>query len=267
MSLPDETFSIDTPENVIFGYDVAGIGSRFLAGLVDGMLTLILQTIVLFTIYVGLITLLNDLGNMDENVVLAIIGIVLLIEFGIYWGYYIFFEVAWNGQSPGKRWVGLRVIRGDGTPIGLSESIIRNLMRIIDFLPVYYGLGIIVMFFNRQSRRLGDLVADTLVIHDHMVNLKKLVEDGNMVLGAASLNPIEATADGMPIGRLTNQEIQMAEDFLRRRENLPNHINLAYVILKALYTRMGINDPLPQAFEVEDKIVAIVRATRKNTAQ
>lgn len=267
MPLSDETFSIDTPENVIFGYDVAGIGSRFLAGLVDGLLTLIVQTIVLLTIYIGVATLFGNLGEAGEQVMYAVIGLIVLLEFAIYWGYYIFFEVAWNGQSPGKRWVGLRVIRNDGTPIGLSESIIRNLMRIIDFLPVYYGVGLITMFLNRQSRRLGDLVAGTLVVHDRMTSLKKVVEEGNLILRTSSLNPIEATAEGLPVERLSSQEIQMAEDFLRRRESLPNHVNLAYVVLKALYTRMGINAALPPAIEVEDKIVAIVKATRKTPAE
>src|SRR5215510_11634669 len=89
-----------------------------------------------------------------------------LASFVLFWGYYIFFEMLWNGQTPGKRWVGLRVIRTDGTPITLSESFIRNLTRLVDFLPAAYGIGIISMFLDKQSRRLGDLAAGTLVVHD-----------------------------------------------------------------------------------------------------
>ncbi len=95
-----------------------------------------------------------------------IVAILGLISFILLWGYYIFFEILWNGQSPGKRWVGLRVIRIDGTPITLSESIIRNLVRIIDFLPTAYGVGVVTMFINTNSRRVGDLAAGTIVVHD-----------------------------------------------------------------------------------------------------
>src|SRR5262249_1027168 len=154
MTLPDELLSIDTPENVAFGYTVAGIGSRFLAALVDTIIIVTLQIIVLLVSGFALnrLDLIDALGAW----LAAIFG---LIAFLMFWGYYIFFEMLWNGQSPGKRWAGLRVIRVDGTPVTLAESIIRNLVRIIDFLPIGYGLGIVTMFVNDQARRLGDMAA------------------------------------------------------------------------------------------------------------
>ncbi|MEK7327557.1 MAG: RDD family protein, partial [Chloroflexota bacterium] len=102
----------------------------------------------------------------ESPVIAWLVAIFGLISFAFFWGYYILFEMLWNGQSPGKRWVGLRVIRTDGTPITLTESIIRNLVRLVDFLPAYYGVGVVTMFINEQSRRLGDLAAGTLVVHD-----------------------------------------------------------------------------------------------------
>ena len=82
------------------------------------------------------------------------------------WGYFVFFEVIWHGQTPGKRWVGLRVIKEGGYPLGFVDSVIRNVVRLADFLPAYYMLGAIVMFIDPRSRRLGDLAAGTLVVRE-----------------------------------------------------------------------------------------------------
>src|SRR5262249_33255826 len=126
---------------------------------------------------------------------LAVFG---LVAFAFLWGYYIFFEMAWNGQSPGKRWVGLRVMRLDGTPLTLSESIIRNLVRLVDFLPAYYGVGVVAMFISSQSRRLGDLAAGTVVVHDRAaVTLASLAASAQVTPAAG---PVVAS---LPVERLT----------------------------------------------------------------
>ena len=167
MNTPDDTLRIDTPENVIFGYRVAGIGSRFLAAIIDSLLIVVLEVVVNAAVLLlaRFIFRVSFAGNDDAGLA-WLLGIFGLIAFAFLWGYYIFFEMLWNGQSPGKRRMGLRVLRLDGTPITLSESIIRNLVRLVDFLPAYYGVGVVVMFINSQARRLGDLAAGTVVVHD-----------------------------------------------------------------------------------------------------
>src|SRR5262249_22782148 len=158
---------IDTPENVVFGYRVAGIGSRFLAAIIDSALIVVLEIVVNLALLLVVLNLFRESLNSNDNAAIAwLLGLFGLIAFAILWGYYIFFELLWNGQSPGKRRMGLRVLRMDGTPITLSESIIRNLVRLVDFLPAYYGVGVVVMFIDGQSRRLGDLAAGTVVVHD-----------------------------------------------------------------------------------------------------
>ena len=165
----DDYLHIDTPENVAFGYEVAGIGSRFLAALVDTLLIVILQVIVNVTLLLLVAAFLDfrldDLNGLPSGWawVAAAFG---LVAFAFLWGYYIFFELLWNGQSPGKRMVGLRVLRANGAPITLAESLIRNLVRLIDFLPMYYGVGVVTMFIDSKSRRLGDLAAGTLVVRE-----------------------------------------------------------------------------------------------------
>lgn len=257
--MSDETLNIDTPENVIFGYRVAGIGSRFLAALVDTTLILVLQLVVNFAVLlVARYVFRLSFSTGDETGLAWLLAVFGLIAFAFLWGYYIFFEMVWNGQSPGKRWVGLRVMRMDGTPITLSESIIRNLVRLVDFLPAYYGVGVVAMFVNSQARRLGDLAAGTVVVHDRAaVTLESLA--------AAPARP-NAGPSGMvsagqwPVERLTSRDLEMAEDFLRRRETLANRPALARRIAQALLTRMGADPALAEHVPGEVLIREILEA-------
>lgn len=255
MSLPDETLAIETPENVAFGYQVAGLGSRFLATMIDTLLIGVLQFAVILVVLL-ILRAVDALGGSDEATgwVIAILGIVATI---FYWGYYVFFEMLWNGQTPGKRWVNLRVIRGDGTPITLSESLIRNLARLVDFLPAAYGIGIITMFIDKQSRRLGDLAAGTLVVHDRApIAIQDLLAKGNINWEGIT----KVSVEDFPIERLTNKELSLIEDFLRRREHLTHRDQLAVQILNTLYERVGLPLPkliYPPRYDAEDRLASI----------
>jgi uncharacterized RDD family membrane protein YckC len=258
MALPDDYLSIDTPENVAFGYDVAGIGSRFLAALVDTILILVLLIVVNLPLFLLAGVLSASLTDQISIWVFAVSG---LISFALFWGYYIFFEIIWNGQSPGKRWVGLRVIRADGTPITLVETIIRNLVRLVDFLPAYYGVGVVTMFVNEQSRRLGDLAAGTLVVHDRAtITLESLAMEKSS--SSDSAQPVSAATADLPIERLTSRDIQMVEDFLRRGNQLSNRAALARRLLLALFERMDLPDPHMDSGEAERLLGEIVQASR-----
>jgi len=231
----NETLRIDTPENVSFAYPVAGLGTRFMAAIVDTLLILLLQ----FLAYALLSrTLLHDSQSLLSSWLVAIYS---LIGFVFLWGYYIFFELLWNGQSPGKRWVGLRVIRTDGMPISVAESLIRNLVRTVDFLPVGYGVGVVTMFINGQSRRLGDLAAGTLVVYDRHTSPLPVLSGAPGVL----LRPREdgsADLPDLPVERLSNQDILLIQQFFSRRTDMVQSDALAAQILSATYKRMGITD-------------------------
>ncbi|MCI0579073.1 MAG: RDD family protein, partial [Chloroflexi bacterium] len=253
----DDFLNIDTPENVVFGYQVAGIGSRFLAAMVDTIAIVILQIVVLWTLALALNIL--ELGENSGGAWLA--AIFSLLSFVLLWGYYIYFESVWNGQTPGKRWAKLRVIRTDGTPITLAEVVIRNLVRLVDFLPIFYGVGIVTMFVNEQSRRLGDLAAGTLVVHEReAVTLDSLAARPAVAstLGFRFL-PSDESPD-LPVERLTAEDIQMAEDFLRRRRELPNSAELASRIARVLYSRMEVPPTRVEGWEAEKAVALIVRA-------
>jgi uncharacterized RDD family membrane protein YckC len=259
VTIPDDYLNIDTPENVVFGYDVAGIGSRFLAALVDTFCILVLEAIVYITLF---LIARNFFGTLAENdrTFIWLAALLGLIAFAFFWGYYIFFEMLWNGQSPGKRWVGLRVIRTDGTPVTLAESIIRNLVRLVDFLPAYYGVGVVTMFINEQSRRLGDLAAGTLVVRDRAtVTLESLTAKPTPV---DSLFP-PPTSTHLPLERLSYRDRQIAEEFLRRRDGLTNRPALAVQLAQSLRQRMGLSSQALTPIEAETFIIELVQASQQ----
>lgn len=253
MSLPEETFDIQTPENVAFGYQVAGIGSRFLATLLDTLLIGLLQVVVILVF----ILVLSGFDLWGETVAAWVYAMLGIVGFIFFWGYYIFFEMLWNGQSPGKRWVGLRVIRTDGTPITLSESFIRNLTRFVDFLPAGYGIGILSMFLDKQSRRLGDLAAGTLVVHDRApISIQDLSAKRTVHLRPWA----NVSLDGFPVERLTNDDLNLIEDFLFRRDQLTHRESLAIQILNTIHQRLSLPLPTMGRFEAEDMLTAILEA-------
>ncbi len=163
----NDYLSVETPEQININYQIAGIGSRFFAALLD---TLLLGIIVIIGTYVN-DNFIAELGAFFGNWLGAIGGIVV---FAIFWGYFMIFEITTNGQSPGKLALGLRVIKEGGYPISFADSAIRNLMRIVDFLPFCYGTGLLVMLLNRNWQRLGDLAAGTLVVKTTRTKMKNM---------------------------------------------------------------------------------------------
>ena len=148
--------TVETPESVTLDYETAGIGSRSLAAAVDhGILVAAL---------IGLPVLrLVAPGSWATAGVIALSAALAL-------GYFVAFESWWQGQTPGKRLVGIRVVRITGHPAGLGPALIRNLVRIADFLPPPYVTGFLFLFFHPRARRLGDLAAGTLVVRDRPID-------------------------------------------------------------------------------------------------
>jgi uncharacterized RDD family membrane protein YckC len=163
---PGDELVVATPELVTFGYQLAGPGSRFLAQLVDFPL----QVAALVAAIFGGIAL----GGVIHDVNLALVA-ALILGFIVVWGYFPISEAVWSGKTLGKYAFGLRVVGDQGEPIQVSQALIRNLVRIVDFLPFFYGIGIIALFWNGQGKRLGDLAAGTVVVRERApVRLEQL---------------------------------------------------------------------------------------------
>ena len=151
--------TILTPESVELKFELAGLGSRFLAVLIDS----ILQAGALIAISLAFVGLshITDIGHIPDSWLFALL---ILLLFSTWTGYFLFFEVTRNGQTPGKKLLGIRVIRDTGHPLDFRSGLLRNVMRAVDALPTMYGIGIISMFLSPQYRRLGDYAAGTLVV-------------------------------------------------------------------------------------------------------
>ncbi len=224
----NEHLSVETPEQIKISYSIAGIGSRFYAAFVDIALLIPL-------IFIGVYVTRRAQLDLDEkfgNWLVAITGIAI---FALFWGYYMVFEITTNGQSPGKRALGLRVIKAHGYPINISDSAIRNLVRIIDFLPFFYGAGLVAMLLNKNWQRLGDLAAGTLVVKEDAV---------------ASPNPVHPPtvqkstfvyADWIQPKLVTDAELAAIREYLSRRASLPKlrRSKLAYAIGDPIARKMG----------------------------
>jgi uncharacterized RDD family membrane protein YckC len=145
--------TITTPEHVPIRLEPAGAGSRFLATLID--------SIVVTAVTIASATLLNLV--LPAGVAIAL---TITINFVLTWGWHVFFEVRKQGRTPGKRALRLRVIDARGLPVSLYQSLVRNIVRALDFAPAFYGIGAIVTLVTPSRRRLGDIVADTIVVRD-----------------------------------------------------------------------------------------------------
>jgi len=223
-----QKLTIDTPEQTALEYPIAGLGSRFLALLADTGIQIILA---IFVIIVGSVVGLGvaTFSDLGPQWVLAIIVFLLFL---LNSGYFALFEIFWNGQTPGKRYAEVRVIKDDGRPIGAYEAIVRNALRLVDMLPAMYGIGLVSIFLSKQSKRLGDFVAGTVVVHE------KTLEGVRPYQGAK----IDETLPPIDASRVTLEEIQLIETFLNRRDSLEPVVrtNMAMQIANRLANKMEV---------------------------
>ncbi len=244
-----DKLTLETPEQLEINYSIARLGSRFIAALWDSFFIVCLEVLLVF----GTFLIVNQLGGFESNLANWIVGGMIFMVFAILWGYYVIFELLWNGQSPGKRLVGIRTVRQNGAPIGLSESAIRNVVRIIDFLPVAYGFGVITMFVDLQSRRLGDFAGGTLVVHDKLVvSLETLGKQ--VTTDSRLLEPVIPNLE-----RLEETEIEAVRRFLQRRTTLQNDIQLAAQLAQRLRTKLEIDTPISPLGTARDDLDLLKR--------
>lgn len=194
---------VETPEHVLIDYEIAGLGSRSLAVMID--------TVIITCLMIALVLIMFLVSATLGRLLFPLVGLGM---FALVWGYFALFEGFRDGQTPGKRWMGIRVIRDTGHPVTLGEAAARNLLRLIDFLPPPYLLGILFVAFHPRGKRLGDLVAGTVVVRDQPV-----------VAPSADLEAdIPTDVHGAP--QLTDEEFRVVREFVGRSPQLPREVRL-----------------------------------------
>jgi uncharacterized RDD family membrane protein YckC len=209
--LGQRVLTIRTPENIELTYALAGPGSRAAAYMVDFFVMFAVGQVAVNLLVTVAALLLRGMGPGGEAWAAALGGLLL---FALYNGYFILFEWLWNGQTPGKRLLHVRVIRQGGYALRFFDTLLRNLLRVIDFLPLFYGVGLVGMLLTRDSQRLGDLVAGTLVVYQEPVETESLLPD----LPAAPTGepPLPAAALAAVPGEL----VALLGIYLRSREEM-----------------------------------------------
>jgi uncharacterized RDD family membrane protein YckC len=239
----EERVHISTPDHVSLEFELAGPGSRFSAYVIDFIFSVLLIIAIIFFAYLGggLLALRALARASGGNLTVSWLwAAVVLVIFLINWGYYVFFEGLGRGSTPGKKRVGIRVIRQDGLPIGLREAALRNLVRAADMLPPpSYILGGLVMHFDPLGRRLGDMVAGTYVVVENF----DLAAQG--ASGAAWAKRVEEgrsrQALTLPRGTVSAQQLGLIEQFLSRSRELSaaRRDQLAWQIAEPLLPLLG----------------------------
>lgn len=226
--------TIVTPENVRIEYELAGLASRGGAAIIDSLLQgLLLAVIMAIRI---LLTVYNKWpGTSWANALLVIAGFIL------WYGYYVYFESTWNGQTPGKRYARMRTVREGGMPVDFASAAIRNLVRVVDMLPFAYLIGMLSILFSGKNKRLGDYAAGTLVVKERGEWMPDISDHKQQ----PQLNIESPEADLVRnIEMVTPDDFEAVKRFVERKAELQASVReqLAAKMAAPLMAKLGIDD-------------------------
>jgi uncharacterized RDD family membrane protein YckC len=193
----DDRLSIATPEGVDLELALAGLGSRFVAAILDALVQAGLIAAAALLLFVP------DFGGVGY-------AVFVVVLFLVFFAYDILFEVLASGRTLGKRWTGLRVVRVGGAPVGFLTSTARNVMRLVDMIPGVYGVGALSILVTRKNQRLGDVVAGTLVVRERRAYSAAAPYEPR---GLDAFSRLDVTA-------ITAEELAAVRSFLTRRHDL-----------------------------------------------
>jgi uncharacterized RDD family membrane protein YckC len=233
----ERTVTVRTPESIAFYYELAGLGSRFLAVTID----LVIQLLILLglLLLIGLAAdriapMANSLHLNSAQVQSIVVAFFILVVFLIFFGYFIIFEAVWNGQTPGKRLLGIRVVRDGGYPLDFGSTVLRNMIRVIEAFFLYIPSAVSALV-SAQNKRLGDLAAGTIVVRDRAFE----VTDPQAWLRGDAVPPgpplVTATA-------LTADEWTVVERYIERRTSLPPAVAAATAARIAIALRPKVGE-------------------------
>ncbi len=253
----EESLIIETPERVPLEFALASIGNRFLAVAIDHFIQYMSIILIawFFLSIAGYNS--NDIADAPDKLFSEApkwtIALMIIILFLVFAGYFILFEWLWNGQTPGKRLMKLRVIREDGRPLTLWEAIARNLLRICDAVPGFilpvYSIGLIVIFMSNRDQRVGDVFAGTVVVREREGEAPTFAETfSTRITDVAFTRVQKQTGTNANVALLTEREVEVVESFLRRRWDLTDRQRL----WMAWRIALPLMYKLKPTFEIED---------------
>ena len=209
----EQQVEVETPEQVVFSYTVAGIGSRAAAALIDVALCGVAMLLLVI-----LVAIAQSAVGWRMNVGAGwMFAIFIVAQFAILWGYNVLFEGLADGQTPGKRRLGLRVVQDGGYSVSFAASAVRNLVRVIDMQPgIAYGVGMVSAALSDSGKRLGDYAAGTFVVREEVIREAIVARPSSAAGGDAG-----GKGSALPIAtQLTDEEFTLLERYVARRQAL-----------------------------------------------
>jgi uncharacterized RDD family membrane protein YckC len=275
----DDELSVLSTENVTFAVNTAGLGSRFMAVFIDLIIQLLLMLGVslLSAYYMDFLTTTLGSQSWFSSFMTAI---MIFLFFLILYAYFFFFEWLWHGLTPGKRLVGLRVLQANGLPATFWQILVRNVLRIADFLPFFYGAGALAVIINDQNRRIGDQVAGTVVARERreeaaskvldiasaaeafLADSKRLAapdvlsEQTKLVASSESNTQTQSVAVRV---RVPEEQYEMVRDFLLRRHTLQPSARARLANLLSRRIAILMNEPIPPETQSESYLEYVAR--------
>jgi uncharacterized RDD family membrane protein YckC len=273
-----DNLTIETPEQIRLEFPLAGVGSRFLALALD----LLLQFAIGVVFGVLFLFIVSALMVTSESAGTWGIAFFVLGAFLVQFGYFAIFEAVWNGQTPGKRMMHLRVIADSGRPITVYAAVARNLLRIVDSIPGVYAVGILAVLLSSKNKRLGDYVAGTVVVHERPLDQQSVTgwqpapakpapkpafSSGSILgINPAPARPVPVEDPKIPsgydAGLLSAAEYGLIETFLLRRAQLEVGVRaqMARQILDKIAPRLQIRpEDLARAEPLLEKLATEYR--------
>jgi uncharacterized RDD family membrane protein YckC len=256
-----DQLNIDTPELVAIEMPLAGIGSRFIALLIDTLIWgagLILLALLLWAFQPAV----RAFSSLSYQWTIAVFTLAIFL---LNWGYFTLFEAFSGGRTPGKRVARIRVIQKSGRAIGIFESMARNFIRYVDQIPFFYAVGVIAVFATRQHQRLGDLAAGTLVVLDREQEAPLWADVRMFTASAPAPTPqphqsVSLSADN--VSKLASADLEVLESFFARRLDLPLSTRhaIAEKIVIAIQAKSGLEPP--PGVSIETFLEAVARDLR-----
>jgi uncharacterized RDD family membrane protein YckC len=251
-----ENVGIKTPEFVSLQFQLAGLGSRTAAFIIDQLLLMIVNILIIvgffFFMYGAADLMLLEMDSLP-------LAITIIVIFLINWGYFFAFEFFSGGKTIGKKIIGIRVIQDNGHSLTLLSSFIRNLLRIIDSLPANYFLGLIMIFFHSKHKRIGDLVAGTIVVHERKAKKKKKLNAIEKEIVKRGLSKEDLLIEEWALKSLGTKEWNLVKTYCGRFTQLPLDERNALTIQVAdiLFNKAGIQLEGRSGREIEDILLIL----------
>jgi uncharacterized RDD family membrane protein YckC len=248
----ERSVDVATGESVAFSYELAGLGSRFLALLVD--LSIQIGVVILVALLLVWVAQAAPGGGKDlaptSKIADAIVDSIFIIAaFMLFFGYFIIFEWRFNGRTPGKRLLGIRVVRDGGFPVDFTASVVRNVVRVLEFALGFYAVSAIATLLSPMNRRLGDLAAGTIVVRDNRYERTAPRSFGR---------DVENARDDVLVRDLTPSQRDLILRYAERRTNL----SLAARTAVAAQIAASVRPKLAVSFEhIDDDHLLVHLAT------